>query len=33
MVFQAADFKEQQFLELCDDNNNLIEPSYAKRGS
>ena len=33
MIFQAVDFKGQQFLELCDDNNNPIEPSYAKGGS
>ena len=30
MTFQALDAKEQQFLELLDNNLNPIEPSYAK---
>ena len=33
IVFQALDLKEWQFLELCNDNNNPIKPSYAKGGS
>jgi len=33
MIFQASDLKERQFLELCDEDNNTIEPSYAKEGS
>jgi len=33
MIFQASDLKEQQFLKLCDDDNNPIEPSYVKGGS
>ena len=32
MTFQALDGKERQFLNLLDDNFNVIEPSYAKRG-
>ena len=32
MTFQASDFKEKQFLDLLNDNNNIIEPSYTKRG-
>jgi len=32
MTFQASDAKEQQFLELLDNDLNPIEPSYAKGG-
>ena len=32
MTFQALDGKERQFLDLLDDNFNIIEPSYAKGG-
>jgi len=32
MIFQASNLKGQQFLKLCDDDNNLIELSYAKGG-
>ena len=31
MTFQASDSKENQFLDLLDDNDNIIEPSYVKR--
>jgi len=33
MTFQASDLKGKQFLNLLDDNNNIIEPSYTKGGS
>jgi len=33
MTFQVYDLKGQQFLELVDDDNNPIEPSYVKGGS
>jgi len=33
MMFQASNLKGNQFLDLLDDNNNIIEPSYAKGGS
>jgi len=33
MIFQALDLKGQHFLELHDNNNNIIEPSYVKGGS
>ena len=33
MTFQASDLKEKLFLDLLDNNNNIIEPSYTKRGS
>ena len=33
MTFQASDLKEKQFLNLLDDNNNIIKPSYTKGGS
>ena len=33
MIFQASDLKGKQFLNLLDDNNNIIKPSYAKGGS
>jgi len=32
MTFQALDGKGRQFLNLLDDNFNIIEPSYAKGG-
>ena len=30
MTFQALDFKEKQFLNLLDSNNNIIELLYIK---
>jgi len=33
MIFQASDFKGNQFLNLLNDDNNTIEPSYVKGGS
>ena len=33
MMFQASNLKENQFLDLLDDDNNTIEPSYVKGGS
>ena len=33
MIFQASVLKGQQFLELCDNDNNPIEPLYTKGGS
>jgi len=33
MTFQASDLKDQQFLELVDDGDNPIEPSYVNGGS
>jgi len=33
MMFQASNLKGNEFLDLLDDNNNIIEPSYAKGGS
>jgi len=33
MTFQASDLKGKQFLNLLDDNYNIIEPSYIKGGS
>jgi len=30
MTFQALNLKENQFLDLLDDNNNIIELSYVK---
>jgi len=30
MTFQALDLKEHQFLELCDEDKNPLEPSYSK---
>ena len=33
MTFQALDQKGQQFLELVDNKNNPIEPSYINGGS
>ena len=32
MTFQASDGKDKQFLDLLDDDFNLIEPSYTKGG-
>jgi len=32
MTFQASNLKKNQFLDLLDDNNNIIKPSYAKGG-
>ena len=33
MTFQASDSKGNQFLNLLDDNFNIIELFYAKEGS
>ena len=33
MIFQASDLKEKQFLDLLNNNDNIIELSYVKRGS
>ena len=33
ITFQASDQKGQQFLNLVDNNNNSIEPSYINEGS
>jgi len=33
MIFQASDLKGKQFLDLLDNNNNIIEPFYAKEES
>jgi len=33
MMFQALDQKGQQFLELVDDDDNPIEPSYSNEDS
>ena len=30
MTFQASDLKGHQFLELCDEDNNSLEPLYFK---
>ena len=32
-MFQALDLKGKQFLDLLDDNNNIIKLSYVKGGS
>ena len=32
MMFQALEGRRKQFLELCDDDSNDIEPSYIKGG-
>jgi len=32
MIFQASNLKGNQFLDLLDDDNNIIELSYVKRG-
>ena len=31
--FQASDMKDKQFLDLIDNNDNIIEPSYIKDSS
>ena len=31
-MFQASNLKENQFLDLVDDDNNIIEPTYVKEG-
>ena len=33
MTFQASDLKGKLFLDLLDDNSNIIKPSYTKGGS
>jgi len=33
MMFQALDLKEKQFLDLLNDNYNIIKLSYVKGGS
>ena len=33
MTFQASDLKGKQFLDLFDNDNNIIKPSYVKEGS
>jgi len=33
MTFQASDRKGNHFLDLVDDNLNIIEPAYTKGGS
>ena len=32
-MFQASDYKERSFLDLLDDNLNIIEPLYSKEKS
>ena len=32
MMFQASNFKGNQFLDLLDNDNNIIKPSYVKGG-
>ena len=32
MTFQASDSKGNQFLDLLDDDDNIIKPSYVKGG-
>ena len=32
MIFQSLNLKGRQFLKLCNNNNNSIEPSYVKGG-
>ena len=32
-MFQASNLKGKQFLDLLDNNNNIIELSYVKGGS
>jgi len=32
-MFQASNFKGNQFLDLVDDDNNIIEPTYIKERS
>ena len=33
MTFQASDLKEKQFLDLLNEDNNIIKPIYAKEES
>ena len=33
MIFQASNFKGNHFLDLLDDDDSIIEPSYVKGGS
>ena len=33
MIFQASNLKGNQFLDLVDNDNNIIEPTYVKGGS
>jgi len=33
MMFQASNLKGNQFLDLVDDDNNIIEPTYIKERS
>ena len=33
MTFQVSDLKERNFLELVDNNNNTLEPTYCKDGT
>ena len=33
MTFQASDLRGSQFLDLVNDDNNLIKPSYINSGS
>ena len=33
MMFQASDLKGNQFLDLVNDDNNIIKPTYVKEGS
>ena len=33
MTFQALDLKEKQFLDLLNEDNNIIKPIYAKEES
>ena len=33
MTFQALDLKERNFLELVDNDNNTLEPTYCKGGT
>jgi len=32
-MFQASDAKERHFLELFDEDSNIIKPTYSKGGS
>ena len=33
MTFQSSNLKGNQFLDLVDDDNNIIKPTYVKEGS
>ena len=33
MTFQSSNLKGNQFLDLVDDDNNIIKPTYVKGGS